>query len=48
MVSMTAESIDVRLRLASELSKALVGKPGPQAVSMSPEAITQGCASGLN
>ncbi len=41
MVSMTAEAVEARLRLASELSEALVGKPGPQAVSMSSEAITQ-------
>jgi len=36
MASMSPEAVSARLREASEASKALVGRPGPQAVSMAP------------
>lgn len=40
MVDMSPDAVTARLRELSEASRALVGKPGPQAVSMAPEAIT--------
>ncbi len=40
MVDMSPEAIEARLREACALSDALEG-PGPQAVSMSAEAVTQ-------
>lgn len=40
MVDMSPEAVTARLLELSEASRALVGKPGPQAVSMSREAVT--------
>ena len=40
MVDMSPEAVTARLIELSEASRALVGRPGPQAVSMSREAIT--------
>lgn len=40
MVDMSPEAVTARLIELSEASRALVGKPGPQAVSMSREAVT--------
>lgn len=39
MVAMTPEAVTARLRAASDASRALVGMPGPQAVSMSRAAV---------
>lgn len=36
MVDMSPEAVSARLIAASEASRALVGRPGPQAVSMAP------------
>lgn len=36
MVDMSPEAVRARLREAAALSRELVGKPGPQAVSMLP------------
>ncbi len=38
-MAMTPEAVTARLRAASDASRALVGKPGPQAVSMSRAAV---------
>ncbi len=40
MVTMSPEALTDRLRALSDASRALAGRPGPQAVSMAPDAVS--------